>query len=74
MTDDLDKLVSDRVAGGSMTPDDAAVVLKFREFLRIAGPVALWRSECGPTPAQRVAHNAMLADPEWRAFLLGENA
>lgn len=66
---DLDKQVSDKVADGRMTPDDAATVLKFRDFLRLAGPMLPWRHECGPTPLQQKARNELLANPEWRRWL-----
>lgn len=61
MSDDLDRQVSDAVADGTITPDDAAAVLKFRDFLRAAG---------GPPNRARV--RKMLDDPQWRGYILGE--
>lgn len=54
---DLDQQLADGIASGRLTDEDAEEVHRFREFLRLA-------NERGVT--------AMLADPEWRAYALGE--
>jgi hypothetical protein len=54
---DLDQQLADGVASGRLTDGDAEEVLRFREFLRLT-------TERGVP--------AMLADPQWRAYALGE--
>jgi len=57
---DLDRLVAD----GRITDEDAAAVLKFRDFLRQVGPLI------GPlTEAQRAFRQHCRTDPEWREYL-----
>ena len=54
---DLDQQLADGIAAGRLTDQDAEEVHRFREFLRLA-------NERGVP--------AVLADPEWRAYALGE--
>lgn len=57
MVADLDQQLADGIASGRLTDEDAEEVHRFREFLRLA-------EERGVP--------AMLADPRWRAYALGE--
>jgi hypothetical protein len=54
---DLDQQIADGIASGRLTNQDAEAVHRFREFLRL-------------TVERGVP--AMLADPQWRAYALGE--
>lgn len=54
---DLDQQLAGGIASGRLTDEDAEEVHRFREFLRLT--------------AERGAA-AMLADPQWRAYALGE--
>jgi hypothetical protein len=54
---DLDQQIADGIASCRLTHQDAEAVQRFREFLRQA-------TERGVP--------AMLADPQWRAYALGE--
>ena len=53
----LDQQLADGVISGRLTDQDAEEVHRFREFLRLA-------NERGVPE--------VLADPEWRAYALGE--
>lgn len=54
---DLDQQLGDALADGRITDEDAAEVLRFREFLR----------DCNERGVPAVA-----ADPKWRAYINGE--
>jgi hypothetical protein len=54
---DLDRQLADAVAGGQITDRDAEEVHRFREFLRLTNERGV---------------RAMLKDPQWRAYALGE--
>lgn len=54
---DLDRQLADGIVSGRLTDEDAEEVHRFREFLR---------------QANKRGVPAMLADPEWRAYALGE--
>lgn len=71
---------------GVTDPETIAHIARFETFLRHAGPVAplsiaaeggdeavrAWNAE-HLTDEQRAARKAMFADPEWRAWLLGDD-
>jgi hypothetical protein len=54
---DLDQQLADGIVAGRLTGEDVEEIHRFREFLRL-------------TKERGVA--AMLADPQWRAYALGE--
>jgi hypothetical protein len=68
--DNLDKLVADAVADGRLTSNEAAHVLKFRDFLRLMSPPPRPGAPTNTlTPEQRAANRRVLQDPEWREWL-----
>lgn len=66
---ELDRLLTDKEVG----PEDTEKVKAFAEFLRNAGKVPRKGQPDERTDAQTEWTRKALADPEWRAFILGSS-